>query len=63
MQTIDEVAVENQPLSPENIQRKIGVEIVRSADLTSQFYHGPRHYFPITDENEAWARRVAKARR
>jgi hypothetical protein len=64
MQTVHELPVKNQaPPSPEiSTQRKVGIEIVRSADLTSRFYHGPsRRFFPIVDENDSWARLVEKA--
>lgn len=65
--TVQEVAVENQASSRplENQERKVGFEIVRSANLTSRFFHGPRprHQFPVWDENEIWALRVARAMR
>jgi hypothetical protein len=46
----------NEPIPPVR-----GIEIVRSADLTMRFFHGPRpgRNFPICDENEDWSRRVA----
>jgi len=44
-------------------QRKIGVELVRSADLSSRFYHGPsRRRVPILSDDDAWEYRIAKAR-
>lgn len=69
MQTLQESAVENQAahLSDNSGEvhpkRKVGVEIVRSADLTSRFFHGPRRggAFPIFNDNEFWAHRVARA--
>lgn len=47
------------------LRRKAGVEIVRSPDLTSRFFHGPRrqrHVFTWND-NDASAWRVARATR
>ena len=69
MQNLSEVAIENQAVHPAEdsgeIQprRKVGVVIVRSAELGSPFFHGPRpgRNFPIWNDNEDWARRVAEA--
>jgi hypothetical protein len=42
--------------------RKVGIDIVKSADLSRRFYHGPaRRHFPIVNENDAWTRRVERA--
>jgi hypothetical protein len=58
MKTVQEVAAKNQASSHslEKQEREIGMEIVRSADLASRFFHGPRprHYLPVWDENEIW---------
>ena len=38
-------------------RRKVGLVIVRSADLGSSFFHGPRpgRNFPVWNDNENWA--------
>jgi hypothetical protein len=67
MEVDTEVGLETQAVHPQEnpgeIQprRKVGVEIVCSADLTTRFFHGPRpgRNFPICGDNEDWARRVA----
>jgi hypothetical protein len=43
--------------------RKVGVEITRSADLTSRFFHGPRRVRACvrTASDEDCSRRVAMA--
>jgi hypothetical protein len=67
MQNVNEVASENQasshPLGKQ--EREIGQATVRSAELTSRFFYGPRptHHFPIKDENELWSQRVERALR
>lgn len=44
-------------------RRKVGVVIVRSAELGSSFFHGPRpaRNFPVFDDNEDWERRLTDA--
>lgn len=47
------------------LHRKVGVEIVRSANMSKRFFHGPRrqrHSF-IWNDNDAWAWRVEAAMR
>jgi hypothetical protein len=66
MQIVHEAMSETQETHPlESRKRKIGVEVVRSVNLTSRFFRGPRprHQFPVWDENEVWAGRVAGAKR
>jgi len=66
MRNVRDVALENQassyPLA--NQERKTGMEIVRSANPTSRVFRRPRpkHYFPVWDENDVWARRVGAKR-
>jgi hypothetical protein len=70
MEDIQEVAVDSQAAHPpENSgeihpRRKTGVVIVRSAELGSPFFHGPRpgRSFPVWDDNEDWSRRMASVR-
>jgi hypothetical protein len=57
MRNVRDVTLENQGSSrPLAKERKIGQEIVRSTELTSRFFCGPRptHHFPIGDENQLW---------
>jgi hypothetical protein len=65
MASLEQEAQESNPHDVNQIEppRKIGIETVRSADLASRFFRGPRarHHFPVWDENEAWARRIAGA--
>lgn len=68
MEDIQEVAVDSQAAHPpENsgeihATRRVGREIVYSASLSARYFHGPRpgRNFPIWDDNEDWARRVAE---
>ncbi len=69
MGTLNQAVVASQaaPLT-ENLgeihsRRKVGVEIVRSAELGSPFFHGPQpgRNFPVRDDNEDWLRRVEEA--
>jgi hypothetical protein len=64
MQTINEVAAENQA-AEEPIQRKIGIEIVYSANLSSRFFHGPSRFRSpvILGSDDDWRRRVERASR
>jgi hypothetical protein len=44
--------------------RKVGIDIVKSANLASRFYRGPSmRHVPILDESDLWARSLAKALR
>jgi hypothetical protein len=67
MISVEQEVQESNPHAVNQIEppRKIGMEVVRSANLTSRFFRGPRpkHSFRVWDENEAWARRVARAMR
>src|SRR6266478_4800087 len=62
MQSVQEVAIGNQAVPPD-LKRKVGVEIVRSADLTQRFYKHPDRFAEFSGEDCAWLRRVAIAKR
>ena len=51
--------------APNFQNHKQGVEIVRSADLASRFFHGPSrfHGAPILNSDDDWQRRVERASR
>lgn len=69
MRNLTEVAAGTQAACfPDNsnefpFARKVGVEIVQSATLSSRFFHGPRRIRACvrTTSDEEWSRRVAKA--
>jgi hypothetical protein len=64
MQTLQEDSVQNQASQIEP-RRKVGVDIVRSADLGRRFYRGPqkRQPFVVPQRDEDWTRRVARVLR
>jgi hypothetical protein len=72
MTTVQEPDSQNQAAHPSEIssetippKRKVGVEIVRSANLASRFFRGRRatSYSVRNDDDALWARRVARAMR
>ncbi len=65
MKTVQEVVVENQASShpTENQERKVGVEVVRSAELGSQFFRGWRPASHSLRNGDLWTRRLADVMR
>ena len=60
MLTLTEVATENQS-TEKPIERKVGIEIVRSVNLPRNFFDVPRRGFWTLPHEDEWKRRIAKA--
>jgi len=62
-QTVPRVEQTEQHPLKSTIQCKVGVEVVRSADLESCYFRGPRpgRSFRVFTDNEAWAELLAAA--
>lgn len=69
MQTLEQDALESQAVHiPENAgdfqpERKIGIEIVRSAELSSRFFRGWRAASYSLRRGDLWSHRLAEAMR
>lgn len=69
MTTVQESDSQNQAAHPAELSsetppnRKVGVEIVRSANLASRFFRGWRatSYSVGNDDDAVWTRRLARA--
>jgi hypothetical protein len=62
METVQEVAAENQAYSHprENQERKVGLEIVRSVALASEFFQGPRPGRHFPNRARVWRAKAAR---